>query len=83
MVATRRRGRWTAWTGSCASGAWTRYGRPPCWRFQGTESTCDYVSLVVYQDLKSLSLLVVRLYDTVKAVKVHKVNIQPSSMSPC
>jgi hypothetical protein len=43
---------------------------------------CDYVSFVVHQDLKSFSLLVVRIYDTVKAVKVHKVNIQPSGMSP-
>ncbi len=36
------------------------------------------LSSVVHQDLKSSSLLVVRLYDTVKAVKVHKVNIRSS-----
>jgi hypothetical protein len=48
---------------------------------------CDHVSSVVQQDLKSSPLLVVRIYGTVKAVKVHKVDtkviIQPSGVSPC
>jgi hypothetical protein len=81
MAVASRRGRWTSWKGSCTSaGVW--HGRPLRWCYQGTESMCDYVSFVVHQDLKSFSLLVVRIYDTVKAVKVHKVNIQPSGMSP-
>jgi hypothetical protein len=43
-------------------------------------SACDSVLFVVHQGLKSSSL-VVKLYDTVKVVKVCKVFIRPFTMS--
>src|SRR6266403_831825 len=53
--------------------------QPLRWCFRGTESECDSISSVVHRDLIPSSLLVVRLYDTVNAIKVHKVNIRSSN----
>jgi hypothetical protein len=50
--------------------------QPLHWIFRGSEYKCDFLSFVVHQDLKSSSSLVVKLYDTVKAVKICKVFIQ-------
>jgi hypothetical protein len=82
MAVVSRRGRWTAWTGSCTPGKVWLF-RPLRWYFRlgGTKSMCDYVSFVVHQGLKSSSLLVVRIHDTFKANKAPKVNIQPSFTS--
>lgn len=57
--------------------------QPLHWLFRWSDSKCDSVSFVVHQDLKSSSSLVVKLYQTARAVKVCKVLIQLFSHPAC